>query len=81
MGVWSSCRCTRSRRHRAGQASTLTKYGVLYKKSAITHGAITPQKVAPIREHSPDDWRLYRTTIARTGMPGTSVVSMKRYDE
>ncbi len=36
----------------------LTKYGVLYKKSAITHGAITPQKVAPIREHSPDDWRL-----------------------
>ena len=41
-----------------GRASALTKYGVLYKKSAITHGAITPQKVAPIREHSPDDWRL-----------------------
>ena len=59
----------------------MTKYGVLYRKSAITHGAITPQKVAPIREHSPDDCRLYRTTIARTGMPGTSVVSMKRYDE
>ena len=63
----------------AAQLSAVEKLDVLVMKAVNTHGKIAAQNEAQGGEQSPPLSRLYRTTMASTGIPGINVKTMKAY--